>query len=162
PNALLVRALVTQLRGLWQAMEDCDKAIARYAHTHPACPLFSSLPGAGPVLAPRLLVACGAQRDRYPAAADRQTYAGIAPGTERSGHKSWGQWRLQCPKCLRQTCVAWAGDSIRFSFWARVYYEQQRAKGNAHQAAVRALAFTWLRILDRCWQNRTPYDESTY
>ncbi len=27
---------------------------------------------------------------------------------------------------------------------------------------MRALAFKWLRILYRCWQTRTPYDESTY
>jgi len=26
----------------------------------------------------------------------------------------------------------------------------------------RALAFKWIRILYRCWQTRTPYDESTY
>jgi hypothetical protein len=32
----------------------------------------------------------------------------------------------------------------------------------AHQAAVRALAFKWIRILFRCWQERTPYDESAY
>jgi hypothetical protein len=27
---------------------------------------------------------------------------------------------------------------------------------------VRALAFKWIRILYRCWQTRTPYDETTY
>jgi hypothetical protein len=27
---------------------------------------------------------------------------------------------------------------------------------------VRALAFKWVRILYRCWQTRTPYDESKY
>jgi hypothetical protein len=27
---------------------------------------------------------------------------------------------------------------------------------------VRALAFKWIRILYRCWQERLPYDESTY
>jgi hypothetical protein len=27
---------------------------------------------------------------------------------------------------------------------------------------VRALAFKWIRILYRCWQTRTPYDEATY
>jgi len=82
--------------------------------------------------------------------------------TERSGKKSWVHWRLQCPKFLRQTFVEWAAESIRHSFWARVYYQQQRDKGNAHQAAVRALAFKWIRILFRCWQDRTPYDESVY
>ena len=58
--------------------------------------------------------------------------------------------------------MEWAAESIRPSFWAQVYYQQQRDKGKAHQAAVRALAFKWIRILYRCWQERTPYDEATY
>jgi hypothetical protein len=57
--------------------------------------------------------------------------------------------------------VEWAPASIRHAFWAQVYYQQQRAKGKAQQAAVRALAFQWSRILYRCWQERTPYDEAT-
>ena len=95
-------------------------------------------------------------------AAELQRYAGIAPVTERSGKKSWVHWRLQCPKFLRQTFVEWAAESTRHSFWAQVYYQQQRDKGKAHQAAVRALAFKWIRILFRCWQDRTPYNESAY
>ena len=114
------------------------------------------------VIAPRLLVAFGAQRDRYASASELQQYAGIAPVTERSGNTCWVHWRLQCPKFLRQTFVEWAGESIRHSFWARAYYAQQRAKGSTHQAATRALAFKWIRILYRCWQTNTPYDESTY
>jgi hypothetical protein len=58
--------------------------------------------------------------------------------------------------------VEWAAESTRHAFWAQVYYQQQRDKGKAHQAAVRALAFTWIRILSRCWQDRTPYDASVY
>ena len=42
------------------------------------------------------------------------------------------------------------------------YYHGQRAKGCSHQAAVRALAYKWIRILYRCWQTCTPYDESVY
>jgi hypothetical protein len=37
-----------------------------------------------------------------------------------------------------------------------------RAKGSTHQAAIRALAFKWIRILYRCWQTNTPDNESTY
>jgi hypothetical protein len=58
--------------------------------------------------------------------------------------------------------VEWAAQTINKSFWAGAYYRQQRDKGCSHQAAVRALAFKWIRILYRCWQNRTPYDESKY
>src|SRR5215831_14295450 len=162
PNALLVQALVAQLRVTLQAIADFDTAIAQCAQNHPDFPLFQALPGAGPVFAPRLLVAFGEQRARYATAAELQKYAGIAPVTERSGKQSWVHWRLQCPKFLRQTFVEWAAESIRHSFWAQVYYQQQRDKGKAHQAAVRALAFKWIRILYRCWQERTPYDESVY
>ena len=44
----------------------------------------------------------------------------------------------------------------------RAFYRQQRDKGSSHQAALRALAFKWLRVLYCCWQTRTPYDESAY
>ena len=162
PNVLLVQALVSQLRVTLDAIEAFDQAIAQHAQRHPDFPLFQALPGAGPVFASRLLVAFGEQRERYPSAAALQKYAGIAPVTERSGKKAWVHWRLQCPKFLRQSFVEWAAESIRHSFWAQVYYQQQREKGKAHQAAVRALAFKWIRILYRCWQERTPYDESTY
>jgi transposase len=162
PHALLVQTLVAQLRVTLQAIADFDTAIAQRAQSHPDFPLFQALPGAGPVFAPRLLVAFGEQRARSASAAELQQYAGIAPVTERSGTKSWVHWRLQCPKFLRQTFVEWAAESIRHSFWAQISYQQQRAKGKAHQAAVRALAFTWIRILSRCWQERTPYDEAIY
>jgi transposase len=121
-------------------------AIAQRAPTHLDFALFRALPGAGPVFAPRLLVAFGEQRERYPSAIELQQYAGIAPVTERSGSMCWVHWRLQCPKFLRQTFVGWASESIRHPFWARAYYAQQRAKGHTHYAATRALAFTWLRV----------------
>ena len=162
PNTLLVHALVAQLRVTLQAIADFDTAIAQRAQAHPDFPLFDALPGAGAVFAPRLLVAFGEQRERFTSAEELQKYAGIAPVTERSGKKSWVHWRWQCPTFLRQTFVAWAAESIRHAFWAQVYSQQQRDKGKAHQAAVRALAFKWIRILYRCWQERLPYDESTY
>jgi hypothetical protein len=58
--------------------------------------------------------------------------------------------------------VEWAALSIPHCYWAKAYYEQQRAGGSTHQEALRALAFKWIRIVYRCWQNRTPYDEARY
>jgi hypothetical protein len=120
------------------------------------------LPGAGTVFAPRLLVACGEQRHRYPSADERPKYAGLAPVTERRGNKTGVHWRLPCPTFLRQTFVAWAAASTPHAFWARTSDQQQRDKGASHQAAARARAFTWLRMLLRCWQNRPLDDESVY
>jgi len=154
--------LVDQLRVTLKAIDRFDAQIAEIAPTLPDYALFKSLPGAGTQLTPRLLVAFGEQRERFATAAEIQKYSGVAPVTERSGNKCWIHWRWQCPTFLRQTFVEWAAQTINKSFWAGAFYRQQRDKGSSHQAAVRALAFKWLRILYRCWQTRTPYDESTY
>ena len=162
PYRLQTLALVSQLEITLQLIGTYDEEIAALAPQHPDYALFSCLPGAGPHLAPRLLVAFGEQRERFASAADLQKYAGIAPVTERSGQKSWIHWRWQCPTFLRQTFVEWAAQTINKSYWAGLYYYQQRAKGASYQAAVRSLAFKWIRILYRCWVTRTPYDEAKY
>src|SRR5947209_1417763 len=57
PHALLVQALVAQLRVTLQAITHFDTAIAQRAQSHPDFSLFQALPGAGPVFASRLFVA---------------------------------------------------------------------------------------------------------
>ena len=162
PNTIMINALIPQLKLLLAAIEDMDKEIKQRYKEHDDKAIFDSLPGAGAQLAPRLLVAFGINRDRYNTAAEIQRYVGVAPVLERSGQKSWIHWRYSCPKFLRQTFVEWAGQSVRFSFWAKAYYEQQIAKGKHHNTAIRSLAFKWIRIVFRCWKEGKPYDESTY
>ncbi len=72
PPAVLVQPLVNHLRVTLEAIETFANASAQRAHHPPACPLFQALPGAGPGCASRLLVACGAPRERSAAAADLQ------------------------------------------------------------------------------------------
>jgi hypothetical protein len=160
PQALFVQALVTQLRARRHALADCDQAMAQHAQRPPAFPLGAARPGAGAVLAPRLLVACGAPRARAAAAAARQPYAGLAPVTERRRHTTWVHWRWPGPTCRRHTGVAWAAASIRQACWARLSDPQPRDPGASQQAAVRARAFTWRRRLLRCWQERPPDADS--
>lgn len=162
PHQLLATTLVEQVRAIHAAIERFDERIAALAPTLPDYPLFQALPGSGPALAPRLLAAFGEQRERFADAGQLQRYSGVAPVTQRSGKKSWVHWRWQCPTFIRQTFVEWAAQTINKSFWAGAFYRQQRAKGSPHQVAVRALAFKWIRILHRCWQSHTPYDESRY
>jgi transposase len=162
PMRLLVEALLPQLRAACAAIERFDAEIARLCPELPDYELFRALPGAGPALAPRLLVAFGERRERFPNAAALQKYAGVAPVTERSGNKSWVHWRWACPTFLRQTFIEWVGQTVPRSFWAQAFYKSCRARGMRHQAALRALAFKWIRILHRCWLERTPYDESRY
>jgi transposase len=162
PYRLQALVFIEQLRIVLEEIKRFDAEIEAVAEQHADYALFSALPGAGPTLAPRLLVAFGEQRERYKNAEDMQKYSGVAPVTERSGKKHWVHWRWQCPTFMRQTFVEWASQTINKSYWAGAYYRQQRAKGCTYQSAVRALAFKWIRILYRCWQTRTPYDEMVY
>ncbi len=162
PYRLQAQMLVAQLEVALESIKIYDSEIAAVAPQHPDYGLFNVLPGAGPTLAPRLLVAFGEQRERFASAAEVQKYGGIAPVTKRSGQSTWIHWRWQCPTFLRQTFVEWSAQTINKSYWAGLYYYQQRAKGCSHQTAVRALAFKWIRILYRCWKTRTPYDEARY
>ena len=159
---LLALTLVEQLETMLACLGHFDEEIAALAPQHPDYELFGGLPGAGPVYTPRLMAAFGEQRERFNNAAEVQKYGGIAPVTERSGQQLWIHWRWQAPTVLRQTFVEWAAQTINKSYWAGLYYYQQRAKGCSYQAAVRTLAFKWIRILYRCWKTRTPYDEARY
>jgi transposase len=162
PAILQVQLLVAVLRPLQTHILEVEQQIATAFAAHPEANLFRALPGAGPALAPRLLVALGTDRTRYLDAASLQKYAGVAPVTERSGRQRWVHWRWNAPKFLRQTFVEWAGQTIPKCSWAKAYYLQQKKAGKHHQTILRSLAFKWIRILWRCWQDRTPYDESRY
>jgi hypothetical protein len=97
-KSAVVKVIVQLIRSLLQGIAELDGKIEEAAVVHPDFFIFASLPGAGAVLAPRLLAAFGSQRDRYSCADEVQTYSGIAPVTERSGKRKWVHFRWACPK----------------------------------------------------------------
>lgn len=157
-GAIKTRALAGQLLALLPRIEDYDGQIAEIFARHPDGPIFESFPGAGPALAPRLLCAFGTDRGRWRDAAEISTLYGIAPVLERSGKHSWTHFRWACPKFARQSIHEFAAASVRFCPWAGGVYATQRARGKGHHAAVRALAFKWIRIMYRCWKDRVPFN----
>lgn len=161
-GSMKVQALVIQIALLTESIQGYDQQIASLFAQHDDSILFTSFPGAGASLAPRLLAAFGSDRGRFQFAAEIQELSGIAPVTEKSGTGIWIHWRLACSKFLRQTFQEFAGCSILQSDWARTYYDQLRNRGKSHHAALRALAFKWIRIIFRCWKTRIPYDEALY
>jgi len=162
PHQLLMVALCKQIIVQIENIRIFDKAIHELFHQMPDAKLFTSLPGTGPCLAPRLLSALGEDRSRFNSALEIQNYAGLSPVTVRSGQSNWVHWRWQCSTFIRQSFVEWAAKSVYQSYWAGLYYANQKAKGKSHHQAVRALAYKWARILFKCWKTKTPYDESKY
>ena len=163
PATGLVLALVGMLKAIHKALAGFDRAIERAMDQHPDAPIFRSLPGAGPAIAPRLLVAFGTQRDRFRSAQDVAQFYGIAPVVVQSGNSKTIHFRHRCPKFGRQTFHENAGCALIIELWARCYYKQQREKnGNKHHQACRALAYKLIRIYFACWKNHTQYNSQMY
>lgn len=161
-SVVMVKALAAQMKTTLAAVIEFDSQIEQLCQEHEDFDLFTSLPGAGKVYASRLLTAMGSNRERWTTASELLCFSGVAPVVERSGKSSWTRWRYFCPKFIRQAFVEYAGESTRHSEWAKAFYVSQKEKGKSHQAAVRALAYKWIRIIWKCWQTRTNYDEARY
>jgi len=161
-HSLAIQTVAAQLAALRPFLEQYDKDIAQLFSAHPDAPIFDSLPGAGPVLAPRLLACLGTDRQRFEKAVALSCYTGVAPVTEQSGkNQYWVHLRWSCPKFLRQSWHEFANASIKSSAWASCCYEQFRKKMDHHEA-IRKLAFKWQRIVWRMWQEHRPYNEEQY
>ena len=64
-KSTVVKVMVQLIRSLVKGIADLDEKIEEAAAAHPDFFIFESLPGAGAVIAPRLLAAFGSQRERY-------------------------------------------------------------------------------------------------
>ena len=64
-QSAVVKVSAQRIRSLIRGVADLDRKIEEAAAAHPDFFIFESLPGAGAVMAPRLLAAFGSQRERY-------------------------------------------------------------------------------------------------
>jgi len=161
-KARLMLSLVKQLLVVIAEIASYDKAIHTLFLTHKDHDLWSSLPGAGKRLAPRLLAEWGEDRSRYADASSVQTLAGTAPVPFQSGKYAKAHKRFACVKPLRNALHQFAWQSTLQEGWARDYYQRKRAEGKTHSMAVRALANVWVRIIYRMWQSKTCYQTATF
>ena len=161
-GSAMVLALVALVRDLICRLQQWQQEISQLFAQHPDQALFASFPAAGPGFAPRLQAAFGSRRDRFASAQEVLQFSGVAPVTQRSGkfrqvHRRWAR-----PKFVHQSVVEFAALSMPHCGWARALYQQLRARGLRHWAAIRLVAYKWIRILFRCWKDRVAYDESKY
>ena len=161
-SVMRVKMLAELILKLHAAIDAYDRRLKDAFNIHPDAYLYENLPHAGTQTAPRLLAAFGSNRERFDSANSVSCLYGIAPVMITSGHSKLTCWRRACPKFTRQSFHEWAALSRRSSKWASAYYDQQRDKGVGHHAAIRSLAFKWIRILYACWRDRTPYCEEQY
>lgn len=156
-EAVLLAALALKtLRGKRATLRE----IQRLFQQHPDHAIFDSLPGAGKLLAPALLVKFGDDRHRFPTPGSVQALAGTCPVTEQTGKRKTVKFRKACDRDFRDIAQQWAIHSVPQSVWAAGYLRRVWPRGHSNNHAYRCLANRWLAILWKLWQTHQTYDEA--
>jgi transposase len=112
-KSLLAVSLAKTLQTVQNQLDQYREQIQRLFAQHGDNALFGSLPGVGPMLAPRLLGEIGGDPERFEDTGNLQCVAGTAPVSFQSGNIHKVRVRYQCNKVLRHTVHLWAACCLR-------------------------------------------------
>lgn len=151
------------LQLLNEQLGEFDDAIAAAVAEHPDAAIFASFPGVRPVLTGVLLAEIGENRQRFPRPEVLLAESGLAPVTRASGRSRNVRFRYAANRRLREASMWWAFNSLKASPWAAAAFRQARdERGQRYHRALRGLSARWMRILWRCWSDRSPYDPARH
>lgn len=159
--AATTRAAVAVLRTLDEQVKTLQGQVDAHFGQHPDAEIILSQPGLGPVLGARVLAEFGDDPDRYTDAKSRKNYAGTSPITRASGKKKVVAARYVHNDRLIDALMTQAFSALNASPGARACYDQLKARGTEHNAALRQLANRLVGILHGCLKTHTCYDEAT-
>jgi len=157
-----VLALAGVLKALNGAVKNLDRSAAAHLGEHPDGEIFTSLPRSGQINAAQILAEWGDCRQAYETPDSIAALAGCTPVTKESGKHRAVHFRWACNKRFRVALTTFADNSRHASPWAANIYNQARASGKDHPHAVRILARAWIRVIWRCWHDRTPYNPAKH
>jgi transposase len=160
-DAASVRSLVAVLGALDQQIATLQRQVVAHFGRHPDAEILASQPGLGQILGAGVLAEVGDDPTRYATAKARKNYAGTSPITRRSGKAKLVAARSIHNDRLIDALMTQAFAALSASPGARAYYDQLRARGAGHNAALRQLANRLVGILHGCLKTRTRYDEAT-
>jgi hypothetical protein len=152
-----LQALLSGYGATLRAVKDLETHLTGVVAEHPDAGVMAGLPGLGPVLTARLIGEFGDDPERFPHAGARRSYAGMAPVTRASGKKRVVVLRRARNRRLSDACRLWAFAALTASPGARAHYDRRRARGDAHEAALRNLANKLVGQLDHCLRHRQAY-----
>ena len=158
--AVTVRAQVAILTTLNTQIELMEEQVGTHFGRHPDVEVYLSQPGLGAVLGARVLAEFGDDKNRYTDARARKNYAGTSPITRQSGKRKTVLARYVHNDRLVDALGMQAFAALRASPGARAYYDQLRARGAGHRAALRQLGNRLVGILHGCLKTGTSYNET--
>jgi len=155
-----VRAQVAILATLNTQIKTMEEQVEAHSGRHPDAELYLSQPGLGMLLGARVLAEFGDDPRRFVDAKARKNYAGTSPITRQSGKKRVVLARFVHNDRLVDALGQQAFSALTASPGARSYYDDLRARGTGHRAAIRQLGNRLVGILHGCLKTRTAYDET--
>jgi Transposase/Transposase IS116/IS110/IS902 family len=159
--AATVRVAVAVIGTLNAQIEALAGQVEAHFGEHRDASIYRSQPGLGGVLGARVLGEFGDDPGRYRDARARKNYAGSSPVTKQSGKKKVVVARFVRNDRLADPLHQQAFCALTASPGARAYYDQLRARGTGHHAALRQLSNRLVGILHGCLKTRTRYSEAT-
>ena len=157
-----VGSLVRIIAETNRQISQLEKTLKTRFSQHPDAVIYHSQPGLGTVLGARALGEFGDEPDRYTNAKSRRNYAGTSPITVASGHK-----RAVLARHVRNRRLYNAPRPFGRSAPSPEAQEpessttNEKAAGDLHHQALRALANRLAGILHGCLKHQTPYNEHT-
>ncbi len=158
--AAVTRSLVAVLETLNDEIAFLAGEVETLFGLHPDAAVYLSQPGLGPILGARVLAEFGDDPDRYADASARKNYAGTSPITRAWREKEYVLARYVHNDCLVDALGRQAYTTLTASPGARGYYDELRARGISHHAALRQLANRMVGILHGCLKSQRDYDET--
>jgi transposase len=157
--AATVQAQIAILTVLNTQVATMEAQVEAHFGQHPDAEIYLSQPGLGAILGARVLAEFGDDKTRYADAKARKNYAGTAPITRQSGKKKTVLARHIHNDRLIDALGLQAFAALNRSPGARAYYDQLRARGAGHRAALRQLGNRLVGILHGCLKTGSLYDE---
>jgi hypothetical protein len=159
--AAAVAALTKVIAAFNGQIEVLEQQVSASFRRHASAGIYLSQPGLGPLLGARVLGEFGDDPARYDSAKGRKNYASTSPITRASGKKAVALARHARNDHLADAIHRWAFCTLTASPGARAYYDELRARGKSHNAALRQLGNRLVGILHGCLKTGTCYDEQT-
>lgn len=163
-HAIRIKMLVTMYELLTKSIVEYDERLQQLVANHPDAHLFLDIKGVGPVIGARLIAAFEMEAGHCVNADQLSARAGISPVPNSSG-KTTGKRhvaRRACNKYLKQTFHEFVDSARIWCKWTKARYQQLKAKNVKHNAAIRKIARSWIRILYRIWHTKKPFDAQRY
>lgn len=163
PLQMEINVLVETISRCLTFIKEAETKMDACIEVHPDAEIFRSLPVKGTATTAALLSAFGESRQSPPPWQELAARWGVAPVTVQSGKSRHVKRRRACDHVINQALLFFSmNTAFKEDCWASDLYRKKRAAGIDHYSALRGVAQRWVKIINRLWRDRIPYDESVH